>query len=65
MKNLDNNQHSRLIMALSYFITKISMSTLYDIVAYFPQSNQAQVFTPTDVNQFETYKTHISDFRQL
>jgi len=51
---LDNNQQSRLITALSYFITKISMNTLYDIVTYFPPSNQTQIFTPTDVSQFET-----------
>jgi hypothetical protein len=50
----DNNQQSRLIPSLSYFITKISMNTLYDIVTYFPPSNQTHVFTPTDINQFET-----------
>ena len=51
ISNLDNNQQSRLIAALSYFISKISMNTLYDIVTYFPSVNQTQVFTPTDVNQ--------------
>ncbi|CAF0848203.1 unnamed protein product, partial [Adineta ricciae] len=52
----DNNQQSRFIVALSYFVGKISMSTLSDLVAYFPSSNQPQVFTPTDINQFETAK---------
>jgi hypothetical protein len=52
--NLDNTQQSRLIAALSYFITKISMNTLNDIVTYFPPSNQPHVFIPTDVTQFET-----------
>ncbi|CAF1316968.1 unnamed protein product [Adineta steineri] len=52
----DNNQQSRLIVAISYFIQKVSMNTLYDIITYFPPSNQPQVFTPTDVNQFETAK---------
>lgn len=51
---LENNQQSRLIIALSYFITKISMSTLYDVVTYFPSSNQTYVFTPTDISQYET-----------
>ncbi|CAF1236923.1 unnamed protein product [Rotaria sordida] len=52
----DNNQQSRLIIALSYFIPKISMNTLYDIVNYFPSSNQTHVFTPTDISQFDTAK---------
>jgi hypothetical protein len=51
---LDNNQQSRLIASLAYFISKISMSTLHDIVTYFPSSNQSYVFTPTDVRQFDT-----------
>ncbi|CAF4102426.1 unnamed protein product [Rotaria sordida] len=52
----DNNQYSRLIVALSYIITKISMSTLYDIVTYLPPSSQSYVFTPTYISQFETAK---------
>ncbi|CAF3037702.1 unnamed protein product [Rotaria sp. Silwood2] len=50
------NQQSRVIVVLSYFITKISMNTLYDIITYFPPSNQTNVFTPTDISQFETAK---------
>jgi DNA-dependent protein kinase catalytic subunit len=50
---LDNKQQSRLIKSLLYFISKISMSTLHDIVTYFPPSNQSSVFTPTDVRQFD------------
>ncbi|CAF1392236.1 unnamed protein product [Adineta steineri] len=52
----DNNQQSRLIVSLSYFISKISMNTLHDIVTYFPSSNQSYVFTPSDVRQFDTAK---------
>ncbi|CAF2850969.1 unnamed protein product [Rotaria sp. Silwood2] len=52
----DNNQKSRLITSLSYFISKISMNTLHDIVNYFPASNQSYVFTPNDVRQFDTAK---------
>lgn len=50
----DSNQRSRLIASLSYFISKISMSTLHDVVTYFPSTNQSQVFTPSDVRQFDT-----------
>ncbi|CAF4813680.1 unnamed protein product, partial [Rotaria socialis] len=49
-----NHQQSHLIVALLYFITKVSMSTLYNIVTYFPPSTQTHVFTPTDISQFET-----------
>ncbi|CAF3651048.1 unnamed protein product [Rotaria socialis] len=52
----DNHQQSHLIVALLYFITKVSMSTLYNIVTYFPPSTQTHVFTPTDISQFETAK---------
>ncbi|CAF3812228.1 unnamed protein product [Rotaria sordida] len=52
----DNNQQSRLITSLSYFISKISMNTLHDIVSYFPVSNQSYIFTPNDVRQFDTAK---------
>ncbi|CAF4559648.1 unnamed protein product, partial [Rotaria sp. Silwood2] len=52
----DNNQQSRLITSLSYFISKISMNTLHDIVSYFPISNQSYVFTPNDVRQFNIAK---------
>ncbi|CAF1017404.1 unnamed protein product [Rotaria sp. Silwood1] len=52
----DTNQQSRLIVALWYFITKISMNKLYDIVTYFPSWNQTQLFTPIDINQFEMAK---------
>ncbi|CAF5017510.1 unnamed protein product [Rotaria sp. Silwood1] len=45
----DNNQQSHLITSVSYFISKISMNTLRDIVSYFPISNQSYVFTPNDV----------------
>lgn len=51
---LENSQQTRLITSLKYFISKISMSTLHDIVAYFPPSSQSHVFTPTDVRQFDT-----------
>ena len=51
---LENKQQSRLIISLTYFISKISMSTLHDIVNYFPPSNQTHVFTPSDVQQFDT-----------
>ena len=51
---VDNNQQSRLIASLSYFISKISMKTLHDIVNYFPSMNQPHVFTPSDVQQFDT-----------
>lgn len=50
----DNNQQSRLIAALSYFIRNIAMNTLYDIVTQFPPSTQTYVFTPTDIGQFDT-----------
>ncbi|CAF5101376.1 unnamed protein product, partial [Rotaria magnacalcarata] len=52
----ENNKRSRLIESLSYFISKISMNTLHDIVTYFPSSNQSNVFTPNDVHQFDTAK---------
>ncbi|CAF4915020.1 unnamed protein product, partial [Rotaria sp. Silwood1] len=52
----DNNQQSRLITSLSYFISKISMNTLHNIVSYFPASSQSYVFTPNDVRQFDTAK---------
>ncbi|CAF4158320.1 unnamed protein product, partial [Rotaria sp. Silwood2] len=52
----DNNQQSRLITSLSYFISKISMNTLHDIVSYFPISNQSYVFTRNDVRQFNIAK---------
>ena len=49
-----NNQQSRLVTSLSYFISKISMKTLHDIFNYFPSTNQSHVFTPSDVQQFDT-----------
>lgn len=50
------NPQSRLISALTYFISHIAMNSLSDLIKYFPQSNSAVVFTPTDINQFETAK---------
>ena len=32
------------------------MSTLHDLVTYFPSSDQSHVFTPSDVRQFDTAK---------
>ncbi|UJR22353.1 hypothetical protein I4U23_025415 [Adineta vaga] len=52
----NDNQRSRLIESLTYFISKISMCTLHDIITYFPSSNQSYVFTPSDVHQFDTAK---------
>jgi len=51
---LFHEEQSRLFSGLSYFITRISMSTLDDLMKSFPSSNQTQVFTPTDISQYET-----------
>ena len=52
----DNHQQSRLVTSLNYFISKIAMSTLHDLVTYFPSSSLSAVFTPNDVRQFDTAK---------
>ena len=45
---------SRLIVSLSYFISKVSMNSLHDISTYFVSSSpHSSVFTPTDVRQFD------------
>jgi len=50
----ENQQRTRLIISLKYFISKISLCTLHQIVNYFPSNSQSIVFTPTDINQFDT-----------
>ncbi|CAF1189299.1 unnamed protein product, partial [Adineta ricciae] len=48
---------SRLIVSLSYFISKVSMNSLHDISTYFVSSSpHSSVFTPTDVRQFDVAK---------
>jgi DNA-dependent protein kinase catalytic subunit len=45
---------SRLLIALNYFISHLSMRSLSELVLDFSGSNSTQVIlTPTDINQFQ------------
>ena len=54
------NPQSRLISALTYFISHIAMNSLSDLRKYFPSTSAATVFTPTDTKEFETAKCTVT-----